>query len=48
MYAVFKMETEGCSKRLGKKGKLNLRKNQFLIIVWEVWERKLTSGLELT
>lgn len=48
MYAVFKMEAEGCSERLGKKGKLSLRKNQFLIIVWEVWERKLTLGLELT
>jgi len=46
VYALFGIEKEDCSKRLGKKGMLSTRKNQFVIMVCQERERKLTFGLE--
>lgn len=46
MYVLFGVENEDCGKRVGKKGMLSTRKNQFVVMVWQEWERKLTFGLE--
>lgn len=46
VYVLFGVENEGCGERVGKKGMLSTRKNQFVVMVWQEWERKLTFGLE--